>query len=627
MDASRLAVVGSFVRFSALGSTLLIPLLGAASADPGLIGSLLPGLLAAAAALHVFGYVLNDVVDLPIDRTDPRRKSSPLVRGTVRRWQALAVAVAQVPIAFGLTAWLDSDARAVAALSTFVVLGAAYNLWGKRTRLPLLTDVIQGLAWSALALWGAAIAGRWTPMTGVFAAYVVVLIVMVNGVHGSLRDLANDHRCGARSTAIVMGARVSAGGGLIVPRRLRRYAVGLQVALTAIALTPLLLGDVGRGRPGHAAALAAVLLLAAAAACLAGAAGSLEDPVRLRSAGMLHLVVLLALPIALVAPRLPPILLAAILLAYLTPTLTNRWMTDALRSAAEAAAAVVRRGSGARQKVADLLRLTRAENCAAAAAAVMLGGYLAGGPAALQSDRLLRAALVAAMTVATVNVANDRSDAAIDAYHKPHRPLPSGRVSSSAAGRLATLLGVLSTLLSLTLDLELAAAAAVLLSLGLAYCYRLKDTVFVGNAVVALLAASTVIFGAQVSGRLTASAAVASLLMLQFMLGFEVLKTLADREADASGGLRTVATVWGKRTTLRVHRAAAVGFLAAALLPWPLGLASVGYGWAILATGILPVLAATAMLARAATSGSIQASIYLMKVTWLPGLFAMALLR
>ena len=82
----------------------------------------------------------------------------------------------------------------------------------------------------------AAVAGGPTSLTVVVVAFVFVFIVMANGVHGSLRDLANDLTCGVRSTAIMMGVRPQGATGLFIPRRLTWYALTLQVILIGIRL-------------------------------------------------------------------------------------------------------------------------------------------------------------------------------------------------------------------------------------------------------------------------------------------------------------------------------------------------------------------------------------------------------
>ena len=228
------------IRVSALGFTLVLPLIGAASAaaHPGLAH--MGGLMLVALSFHVFAYVLNDVVDLALDRSEPLRADSPLVRGTVERSRLIVLAWAQWPIAFGLAWALGAHRAALALLALAFAAMAVYDVYGKRCRWPLLTDAVQSVGWCALvgvgAWWGGPVA---VPHTGWIAACVFFCVMLVHGVHGGLRDLANDRRGGARTTAIWLGARPGAATGIVVPRALVAYAVLLQAALWVTALAAL----------------------------------------------------------------------------------------------------------------------------------------------------------------------------------------------------------------------------------------------------------------------------------------------------------------------------------------------------------------------------------------------------
>ena len=106
-----------FTRFPVMGVSALLPLLGAATLNPHPNAAQVLGLLGAALAFHNFAYVFNDVIDLPVDRTEPLRAECPLVKGTVKPWQALAFAGLMIPLAFGLTAMLGGPPRAFLALA------------------------------------------------------------------------------------------------------------------------------------------------------------------------------------------------------------------------------------------------------------------------------------------------------------------------------------------------------------------------------------------------------------------------------------------------------------------------------------------------------------------------------
>lgn len=322
--------VQSFVRATALCGTFGPLLTGVGSVvdrssppSPGTI-ALVVGV---GLAFHVYAYVLNDVVDLPIDLTEPRRATFPLVTGRVSRAAALAVALACAPIGLGL-ALAFGPHGSVALLAAAYAAMAVYDVWGKRSALPVGTDLVQGLSWAALLWWGADTAGTPTEATAWLAGGTVVLILLANGVHGSLRDLANDVRCGARSTAIVFGARPLAGGGVAVNVGFTAYAGVLHCAVIFSAVAAAVSHP---GPPG--AGVAAVALVAAAATWLAHQAWSgRRDGWRMRRLGLLHLASLLLLPLVAVSPRLDAATGAVVIITVVGPIAANSWLPAALRA-------------------------------------------------------------------------------------------------------------------------------------------------------------------------------------------------------------------------------------------------------------------------------------------------------
>jgi len=245
MDGPRVTAllieVARFFRFSVLGFSLLLPLIGAAAVSQSLAGAQLAALAAVGLAFHIFAYVSNDVCDLAIDRTQPLRAGSPLVRGLVQPRMALAIALSAVPLALLIHAWTGGPSRAAAALLAGVAFMLLYNLRGKRFRVPLLSDAVQGLGWVALALYGALATGEPLTETAAWlAATIFVYVLLINGLHGGLRDLHNDARHGARTTALYLGARTDADGHPVVPPLLAGYGLALQILLLVLALSCVL---------------------------------------------------------------------------------------------------------------------------------------------------------------------------------------------------------------------------------------------------------------------------------------------------------------------------------------------------------------------------------------------------
>ncbi|MGH7288376.1 MAG: hypothetical protein ACREI8_10205, partial [Myxococcota bacterium] len=126
--------------------------------------------------------------------------------------------------------------NALGLLATACSAMAVYDLFGKRCPVPPVTDAAQGIAWAALVWVGAELAGGPRPLTWVAAAYGFGFTLLINGVHGGLRDLENDFANGARTTAIFLGVRPSPHGCPQIPRRAWVYCFALQLALLGLAL-------------------------------------------------------------------------------------------------------------------------------------------------------------------------------------------------------------------------------------------------------------------------------------------------------------------------------------------------------------------------------------------------------
>lgn len=313
------------IRVSALGFTWVLPLVGAAST--AVPASATPALLLTALSFHVFAYVFNDVIDHHVDRSEPLRSDSPLVRGHVSRGQLLVLAWAQPPLAFTLALAGGASAATLAALLGAFVAMALYDVYGKRCAWPLLTDAVQAVGWCALVLVGAWWHERTTPpLTGWLVAYVFFCVLLVQGVHGGLRDLANDGRSGARTTALWLGAWADARGGIALSRALLAYALGSQLALWATALaasaSAAALAAATASAPAsseHAARLLTMAALVGASAALARAYRCRSDRRRFIASGAWNIVgTLLVLP-ALVLPQLDATGAATLLAALLLP--------------------------------------------------------------------------------------------------------------------------------------------------------------------------------------------------------------------------------------------------------------------------------------------------------------------
>ncbi|MFN8641791.1 MAG: carotenoid biosynthesis protein [Candidatus Binatia bacterium] len=209
-------------------------------------------------------------------------------------------------------------------------LMAAYNRWGKMCPVPPLSVLIQGLAWGALALFGARVMGELATIPWLVAAYGTGFMLLINGIHGGLRDLANDVGCQRRNTAIWLGAepdprdpfRTRSTGAVAV------FAFAVQSAMLALLLWVLWRDEL----PYHLPDDATLRRVVRGAVLVAFGVVALRCHVllwrlvkpgwaRRDEAGSMHAFMILLLPVVVFLPALDPFFRFLVPLCFLLPLL------------------------------------------------------------------------------------------------------------------------------------------------------------------------------------------------------------------------------------------------------------------------------------------------------------------
>ncbi len=210
-----------------------------------------------------------------------------------------------------------------------------------------------------------------------------------------------------------------------------------------------------------------------------------------------------------------------------------------------------------------------------------------GCPADMQFTRIqiISAVLSASLILAAGNVFNDVRDVATDRINMPHRPIPSGMVSATAASVFAAILAIAGLMLSIPLGTSGIAVAVFAVVVLAAYDIRLKSVPLAGNIAVSMLAGLAFIYGG-IAGDAMERSAIPAIFAFLFHLGRELIKDAADSAGDRAAGLRTASTVWGEQTACRL--AAFVLLMLAILTAAPYDF-DFGY-FLIIAVGVWPVL-------------------------------------
>lgn len=621
---TRTESVARLFRVFSLGATLVYVLIGIATGAAPPTPAVVVGGGLLGFAFHIFANVGNDLIDLPLDRGDPRRARGPLVRGVVTPQAALILVVAPLPMMFGLLRALQAPAEAARALAGALALIVFYNVAGKSLGIPVVADYAQGVGWALLVVTGAEVAGGATVGTLLAAAFVAVYVALINGIHGGIRDIANDTANRARTTAGSLGLQASPDGALDLPRALVVYTLAVTVVLAS-----LFVGVVWwslRTGSGPAPVAASGLAAGLHAASLVALARAWRARSRLRDAmahGTWHLVLAPASLVAAILWRLPWWGAVITPVAFVAPPLVFGWVTRDLDFDLPGRAdreALVR--PPLRVRVAAVWEMTRPGVPASGAVLTVIGAILAGP----RWPEAILAGVVAAGIVAAANVFNDRCDQQTDEINRPDRPLPSGRVSGNEVDRVVLATGVAGVAVAAAVSSSAAAAAGMLLVIAAGYSLLARPLPLGGELTVAILFALTVIFGGAFAGRdLTGIHGAAAGLILLFILAREILMGVKDRAGDRVAGYRTAAIMFGPLKAIAAFKVLVAVFAAATTIPG-LMLGDGTYLLTVLTLVVAPVVGAIWSLRKPPSPESLERALHLTGVVFGTGLLPLLLL-
>ncbi|MDP4172533.1 MAG: geranylgeranylglycerol-phosphate geranylgeranyltransferase [Bacteroidota bacterium] len=157
---------------------------------------------------------------------------------------------------------------------------------------------------------------------------------------------------------------------------------------------------------------------------------------------------------------------------------------------------------------------------------------------------ILYAALSGSIIAAAGNVINDILDLEIDRINRPHRVLPSGKMSKKEA--YIIYLGLNLSAIFLAGHLSGPAFLIVVVSAFIVFFYSLsfKKMPLFGNIVVALMTALTFIFGGVVVGNLAAAIIPATFAFIVNLIR-EIIKDIEDIEGDSRNNVITFPAKYG----------------------------------------------------------------------------------
>ena len=191
----------------------------------------------------------------------------------------------------------------------------------------------------------------------------------------------------------------------------------------------------------------------------------------------------------------------------------------------------------------EIVELSRPKNVVLAAITVPLGAHLAlSGAWTVQALGLVALQTISAICfMAAGNTFNDIADVSIDKKAKPHKPIPSERISIEQATKVAYAFSLFSAAImavgAYLADEPLPIVAIWTLAALLMYTYdagiKTKQMGLVGNIAISLMVGAVIVFGAaSVSKAETELVLYASVVAFFANLAREIIKDCEDMETD-----------------------------------------------------------------------------------------------
>ncbi|MBM4248766.1 MAG: hypothetical protein FJ149_04915 [Euryarchaeota archaeon] len=260
--AKTLAEYLKLARSFNLALTAVAPVLGALSmGEADLLRLSLLFLVGAGA--HIYGFVLNDYIDMRIDRLSTELRQRPLVSGTITPGKALEFALGGLAVMVVAGYYLViGHPRAVVVLLFAAILATIYNLMSKQLA---GMDIFVASAVFFLCVFGAVSAAPDNEILFVSRLGWVVCtlgglqVLFMNIVAGGLKDIDHDSRGGGRTIAVALGCRVRPeDGSMDIAPSFRNLAYLIQLVFLLFLFSPFVLGVLG-GPPVQLAVVLAFL--------------------------------------------------------------------------------------------------------------------------------------------------------------------------------------------------------------------------------------------------------------------------------------------------------------------------------------------------------------------------------
>lgn len=225
------------LRFPGLGGLAIPPVIAAVSVGTfDLFTLILLFLLGSYSS--IFGFVLNDFIDVDVDKKSKELKDRPLVSGAISKQSALWICFTMIMLTF-LTYFILFYGEKITYLRFISViciliawlLGSIYDVYGKKI---FASDILVALSVSFIFLIGVfALDKEPTIFTWVIFILTFNNLFHMNAIEGGIKDADHDVYMNVNNIALRSGVKVD-GKNLFIPRSFK--ILGMSVRISSIFL-------------------------------------------------------------------------------------------------------------------------------------------------------------------------------------------------------------------------------------------------------------------------------------------------------------------------------------------------------------------------------------------------------
>ena len=241
---NKIVAYARLLRLPGIGGLAIPPVIGAITVGMYDVYNLaIVFVIGALAAL--FGFILNDVIDVEVDKLSDELKGKPLVSGDISTKTAIGICVFFMLLTFLLIFYLWYNETltylkfgALLCIILAGVLGSLYDFYGKQF---VGSDFLVAISMALIFLFGALAFDGHEPNIITWIIFILTFnhLLHMNAVEGGLKDADHDYRKGVKNIALASGIQVK-GENIVIPLRFKAFGMGIRLFSACLLFVPFI---------------------------------------------------------------------------------------------------------------------------------------------------------------------------------------------------------------------------------------------------------------------------------------------------------------------------------------------------------------------------------------------------